>query len=1084
MKGRIAFMSKIREGETLFKEGNLDEAEDLFVSLLSEDPENTEILNNLGVIHHAKRNIKDSEDCFVKALSTEEKNLDALLNLADLYQEQGRFGETVNCLEKYISIETKDIDILNRLGLIYLKRDDASRAEEVFKASLKLNPEQKNIKQHLEEITQKGGIKFQIEEKKRLLFLELPGIGNFLDHITKNLKKNYHVKHIKTTEQDKIIAHINWADIVWLEWANEMAIHVTNKISQIKNKTVICRLHGYEVFTDMPAQIDWSVVDLLVFVAKHKQDIFNNKFKVQSLPQTVIRNGINTTEFTIADKKRNTKRLVFLGHLNFRKGLHMLLQFFHQLLKHDPEYYLYIRGEFQDQRLEMSTRTMIRELSLTNKLEFVHWVNDLNTWLSDKSHILSFSIEESFHYAVGNGMAAGLKPVIHAWNESREIWPEDYIFNDLDSFINIMLDKNFEPHHYRQMLFDNSLDYKHQIFKIEELLKTHVEKEATLIQESGPETSINNRPEILDKKPINKNMYFSNNKRNIYIIGLRRSGTTIFWNTIRQDKRFVCYDEPFNPHLRAHIENGKNNEKKTNDEYLARPDLIKKYWSSIQPYEETYVEFLGHQVNYLKELIKTSPNICVDFVRCHAKIQNIKKIDPEGLIIHLVRDPRAFVTSHLKPYGKWISPDLPKKYFKYDGWFDFWQYQTLSNVLGLKGFAHEKLLQLWKHFFIIAEQQKPHITIQFENFATDAEAIIKEIYKYIDLEYIPLDYSEIHAPNAPLFQEHDEWENAFNKFNISNEFVFKAFDMTQKMKKAALNTERIENLVDKNLKSEKQILIGGTGRSGTTLLKKLLNTHKKIASFGETKVFDVAIQFLNQLKHCSKEDKEKEVRLFKKRWINDLYHFTVPWSTQKDNGARGLHMWFTKEEVQTYLPILDGLAYIQSEKEACRIFGNFINHLFTIYAKNNNKPFWSEKTPSNAVHVSFFTRCFGNLKLINVVRDGRDVACSLMKVPWGVKDPREALDWWANNLLQAIEAQSGIPKNTFLNVRYEDVVFRMEETLKEIMKFFDIEWDDCLLEFKVSSDSIGRYKQELSSDVQEYAKKRYGNLLKAFQYSV
>ena len=32
----------------------------------------------------------------------------------------------------------------------------------------------------------------------------------------------------------------------------------------------------------------------------------------------------------------------------------------------------------------------------------------------------------------------------------------------------------------------------------------------------------------------------------LIILGLRRSGTTIFWEIFRQDPRLVCYDEPFN----------------------------------------------------------------------------------------------------------------------------------------------------------------------------------------------------------------------------------------------------------------------------------------------------------------------------------------------------------------------------------------------------------------------------------------------------------------------------------------------------------------------------------------------------------
>ena len=1075
---------KLRQGEALFAEGKIEEAEKCFMDLVKKNSEDAEALNNLGVISYATGNFDNAEGYLLKAISVRDDYLDALQNLADFYQEQGRLVEAASCLERYISIGAKNTSILNRIGLIYLKMNDAIKAKEVLKESLKLDPEQEKVKKYLEEVERKNGVRFQVEDKKRLLFLELPGVGNFLDHITKNLKNNYNVKHLKTTEHEKIIEHINWADIIWLEWANEMAIHVTNKVPQIKNKKVICRLHGYEVFTDMPAQIDWSVVDLLVFVAKHKQEIFNKKFRIQSLSQTVIRNGVNIDKFTIANKKQNTKRLVFLGHLNFRKGLHMLLQFFHQLLKHDPEYYLYIRGDFQDQRLEMSTRTMIRELSLTKKLEFVDWIDDLNAWLSDKSHILSFSIEESFHYAVGNCMAAGLKPVIHAWKESREIWPEEFIFSDLDGFINIMLDQEYEPHRNRQMLFDHSLDYKHQISEIEKMLTNCIDKEPASIQESTVDTSIKNKIESFNKYPIFDNKKFCKKKKNIYIIGLRRSGTTIFWNTIRQDNRFVCYDEPFNPHLRAFIENKINNNKKTIDEYLVRPGLIEKYWSFIQPYEENYTKFLNHQIRYLKELANTSTNICVDFVRCHAKIQHLKEIDPEGLIIHLVRDPRAFVTSHLKPYGKWISPDLPEKYFKYDGWFDYWQYQTLSNVLGLKGNAYEKLLQLWEHFSQIAEQQKPHLTIQFEHFAIHPEKIIQEIYKRIDIEYISLDYSSIHSPNVPFSPNHEEWNKAFNRFKISDQFIFKGFNTTPRMKETHSMSVNVGNLSNTFLTSKKQVFIGGTGRSGTTLIKHLLNTHRKIASFGETKIFDVSRQFIDRFDHCSKVEKEKEVQIFKERWINDLYHFKVPWSTNNDDGDRGLHMWFAKEEIKDCFPILDDLVYAKSHKETCRVFGNFINRLFTVFATRQNKTFWAEKTPSNAVHALFLNMCFENMKLINVIRDGRDVACSLMKVPWGIKNPKEALDWWATNLIQAIEVQSDIPKNSFLNVRYEDVIFGMEKTLKRVMDFLDINWDDGLLEFEVSSNSIGRYKKELSSDVQEYAKKKYGKLLEVFEYSV
>ena len=37
----------------------------------------------------------------------------------------------------------------------------------------------------------------------------------------------------------------------------------------------------------------------------------------------------------------------------------------------------------------------------------------------------------------------------------------------------------------------------------------------------------------------------------LIIVGLRRSGTTIFWESLRQDHSLRCYDEPFNPLLQS-----------------------------------------------------------------------------------------------------------------------------------------------------------------------------------------------------------------------------------------------------------------------------------------------------------------------------------------------------------------------------------------------------------------------------------------------------------------------------------------------------------------------------------------------------
>ena len=308
-----------------------------------------------------------------------------------------------------------------------------------------------------------------------LLFLEQEGVstGGHLDHIVPALQTEFKVKYIKTKDLNEAERAIKQADIIWLEWVSQLTAAVTQQIQLLREKPVLCRLHGFEVFTNFPSGVNWDVVDKLIFVANHKREIFFQQFPDPDVDSTVIRNGVNVESYTIADGKTNTKNLLLLGHINYRKGLTLLTQYYYELLKRDPEFHLYIRGDWQDLRYKMAVMTMVKELELENDITFVEeWINDLDTWLADKSHILSFSLEESFHYAIGNGMAAGMKPVIHAWNESREIWPEEFIFRNVDEFLDLMLNGIYKPKRYRELISEHGLTSNHQIRNIQRELES------------------------------------------------------------------------------------------------------------------------------------------------------------------------------------------------------------------------------------------------------------------------------------------------------------------------------------------------------------------------------------------------------------------------------------------------------------------------------------------------------------------------------------------------------------------------------------------------------------------------------------
>lgn len=294
----------------------------------------------------------------------------------------------------------------------------------------------------------------------------------FIGDIKREMSKRHDVRTAYFDESLDLPAVqrvMDWADVTWFEWCDKVMVNASQKLK--KTSAVVCRLHGYEVFAGLPAHVDWSFVDQLIFVARHKRDIFNDSYKNVPTNQILIRNGVNLNTFSIPQKKENTKHLLLLGNLNYRKGLPMLMHFYNELLSRDPDFHLTIRGTWQDLRYKIATMTMIDELGLENKITFVEdWIENLNEWLSDKSHILSFSLEESFHYTIGEGMAAGLKPVIHAWNESRDIWPEEFIFHNLDTFIDITCAETYTPEAYRQFV-ETHFPMEQQVEKIDRVLR-------------------------------------------------------------------------------------------------------------------------------------------------------------------------------------------------------------------------------------------------------------------------------------------------------------------------------------------------------------------------------------------------------------------------------------------------------------------------------------------------------------------------------------------------------------------------------------------------------------------------------------
>ena len=149
--------NSLMEGETLFADGKIEDAERFFLDHFEEDAENPEILNNLGVICHVRGNLKESEDYLLKAIGIKEDYSTALLNLANLYCTIKDWEKAVGKLEKCVSLGSQDCNIYNLLGTVYLEQGDIGKARQILSKSLEINSDQEMVKESLENIDHSVG---------------------------------------------------------------------------------------------------------------------------------------------------------------------------------------------------------------------------------------------------------------------------------------------------------------------------------------------------------------------------------------------------------------------------------------------------------------------------------------------------------------------------------------------------------------------------------------------------------------------------------------------------------------------------------------------------------------------------------------------------------------------------------------------------------------------------------------------------------------------------------------------------------------------------------------------------------------
>jgi hypothetical protein len=224
------------------------------------------------------------------------------------------------------------------------------------------------------------------------------------------------------------------------------------------------------------------------------------------------------------------------------------------------------------------------------------------------------------------------------------------------------------------------------------------------------------------------------------------------------------------------------------------------------------------------------------------------------------------------------------------------------------------------------------------------------------------------------------------------------------------------------------VFIVGCPRSGTTLLRRIVNAHPQIAIPHETHWVPV---------------------FFKERTGLTLEGLVTPELIDR----LVEHRKFSKLGVSRQQ--LEGLL----GHGAPVAYDRFVTAVFDLYGRAQGKALVGDKTPEYGRKIRTLHGLWPGAKFVHLIRDGRDVCLSLLNweakaaklgrrfSTWDEEPVTTAAVWWKWNVRLIREAGEPLGPGLYYELRYEGLVARPAEECARLCAFLGVPYDDAMLRF-------------------------------------
>jgi len=215
--------------------------------------------------------------------------------------------------------------------------------------------------------------------------------------------------------------------------------------------------------------------------------------------------------------------------------------------------------------------------------------------------------------------------------------------------------------------------------------------------------------------------------------------------------------------------------------------------------------------------------------------------------------------------------------------------------------------------------------------------------------------------------------------------------------------------------------IVGCGRSGTTLLRSMLDSHPLVG---------VPLESLFIIDYLSSRRSPSVLRKLLPREYE-------------------LGEW--------------GLACTPDDLADCATPSEMIDRVHRLYLREHGKSRWGQKTPRFVRYGELLLANYPQARFVHMIRDPRAVARSLLRSEVHRSTVLHAAQRWVTDVSAGLELERKHPEKV-LRLRYESLVSDPESELKRVCDFLDLEFVERMLRFhERAPDAYGSYYQQIHS---------------------